>query len=190
MSLKWKVLVSKPKKSMFALILISISFQIFASGQFLEDDFKRNSIHDFDLVNSNLQNLEVQASGNAQPEKLFRLPNDVIPILYSLKMVPNLFGNFDFIGEVNIDLKVEIPTTKVVLNCYQLNISSVEIFRNKRKLETNYTVSSTDQIVIIHTKQKMFRSNDIRLNVTFNGILNDEMIGFYRSSYKVGNTTK
>lgn len=183
MSLECKIRVLETKKLIFALVLI-VSSLIFVRGQ------THYAFDDLHLVNSN-PSFQVTAGKDAAPqENMFRLPRDVEPVLYTLKMVPNFFGNSSFSGEVDIELKIKTPTTKVILHCYNLEIISVEIFRKRNKLNTNYTISSNDQIIIITTKQKMFRSNDIRLNIKFKGSLNDEMMGFYRSSYKVGNTTK
>lgn len=188
MWLKSNVLISERKKLIFAFILISISFQILVDGK--HRGFKKDSFLGFDFVNSNLQNLKAEANENVPAEKLFRLPNDVKPISYGLKMVPNLSGDFTFFGEVDIELKIENPTSTIILHNNQLDISLVEVFQKARKIVSSYVISPADQIMTIQIKEELLPDSNARVYVKFNGFLNDNMLGFYRSRYKVGNTIK
>lgn len=176
---------------MFALLLsliFVISVDIFAQSQNVE--FENEPIYKVHFGRNFHEKFQVQAEKEAANEKIFRLTKDVIPVHYNLKVVPNLFGNFTYSGQVVITLQLRTTTKQITLHSFNLVISSVHVSQNMKKLDSNYTLSSNDQLLIIQTQQKMFRSKNVSLNITFLGYLNDDMIGFYRSSYQVGNTTK
>ncbi|KAL2841267.1 peptidase family M1-domain-containing protein [Aspergillus pseudoustus] len=116
------------------------------------------------------------------------LPTNVKPVHYDLTLEPN-FETFKYDGTVVIDLQVVEDTTSVSLNSTEIDIhtatvsaqgsvvsSSPEISLNKDKQEA--TIKFADTIPA---------GSSAQLKLTFTGTLNDNMAGFYRSSYKTSN---
>lgn len=145
----------------------------------------RQPVH-FDYGNPKTGSLKADNGGMT----VYRLPENIKPLFYKLRMVPNLSGNFTFTGTVEITVVVKKPTREVHLNCKDLNITYAVISYERRKFPTTVTMDPENEVVKLAVRNELAYGNQYVLNVTFAGFLNDNMIGFYRSSYKTGNTTK
>lgn len=62
-------------------------------------------------------------------ENFARLPTNVIPNHYLLKIVPN-FDTFKFSGQVTISVDVEEKTSKIILNAVDILIQSASFMSN------------------------------------------------------------
>lgn len=118
-----------------------------------------------------------------------RLPKSVAPHHYKLELVSFLQeGNFTFKGEVVITLDVLIPCDNITLHSEDLNIKSVVLHdSNKENVSIKNTRNITKAqflIVELHTELQTGR---YFLTIVFEGVLNDMMEGFYRSSYTENN---
>lgn len=128
--------------------------------------------------------------------KLYFLPETIKPIHYQLRMVPNLTGNFNFFGDVKIYFKVENKTKHVYLHSKNLTITSLSIFEktnkigNYTKLRSTFNLDPEADILNITKVHYKFNTKQHKVHIKFEGFLKDNMIGFYRSSYKTGNITK
>ena len=63
------------------------------------------------------------SSGTADP---YRLPRHVVPIRYELRLEPDLPAS-SFAGQETITLTVHQPTSEIVLNAIELDITSAKI---------------------------------------------------------------
>jgi puromycin-sensitive aminopeptidase len=108
----------------------------------------------------------------------YRLPRNVIPMRYNLKIVPNL-DTATFWGTVIVKLNVKTRTNTIMLNSKNLNIISIRI---NKKLENNFKIDSKTERLIITTR-KMLKPGIVCLRIHFSGILNNELTGLYRSTY-------
>lgn len=128
--------------------------------------------------------------------KLYFLPETIKPIHYKLRMVPNLSGNFNFFGDVKIYFKVENKTKHVYLHSKNLKITSLSIFEkakkpgNYKKVRSTFNLDPENDILNITKVHYKFKTEQHKVHIKFEGFLKDNMIGFYRSSYKTGNVTK
>ncbi len=110
-----------------------------------------------------------------------RLPRLAVPSTYRLELAPDLQG-FTFAGSVEIDVEIIEPTDHLVLNAIELTIHAASI-----------TTAGTKHIVSIElddeTERLTLRSDtalpagSATLSIAFDGVLNDQLHGFYRSSY-------
>jgi aminopeptidase 2 len=120
------------------------------------------------------------------------LPKNVKPVHYDLTLEPD-FEKFTYEGTVTIDLDVAEDTTSISLNTNELTIHSAQVS------EGDKTVSESPKVSTDHDTQTTKFSFDqtipggskAKLTIVFSGILNDNMAGFYRSSFKAedGSTT-
>lgn len=106
------------------------------------------------------------------------LPDDVVPRHYRVFLAPDL-PKFTYSGNVEIDLDVRRPTNSVTVNILDLEIGAVSL--NGEAPKSSSTDSEKQTITWeFHTEV----SKPATLAVAFDGTLNDEMAGFYRSVHK------
>ncbi|KAL6409753.1 aminopeptidase [Ilyonectria robusta] len=113
------------------------------------------------------------------------LPKNVKPHHYDLTLEPD-FETFKYEGTVVIDFDVLEDSTSISLNTVDLDIHETIIE------SAGATVSSTPalsynkdtQTTTVALDQTIAAGQKVRLTQRFTGTLNDEMAGFYRSSYK------
>ncbi|EAT88547.2 hypothetical protein SNOG_03342 [Parastagonospora nodorum SN15] len=120
------------------------------------------------------------------------LPTNVKPIHYDLTLEPN-FEDFTYEGTVVIDLDVKEDTTSISLNTNELKIHTTKITAGDQVISESPTVShdADSQTTKVSFDQTISKGSKAKLTMTFSGILNDNMAGFYRSSFKAadGSTT-
>ena len=129
------------------------------------------------MNNKNLANDYYNVNNNSSIDP-YRLPRNVIPMRYNLKIVPNL-DTATFWGIVIVKLSITTRTNTIMLNSKNLNIISIRI---NKKLENNFKIDSETERLIITTR-KMLKPGIVCLRIHFSGILNNELTGFYRSTY-------
>ncbi len=113
----------------------------------------------------------------------YRLPRHVIPIRYDLRLEPDLTVA-RFVGEETITLIIHHPTSEIVLNAIELDISSAHIIGDFGSSE-QATIALDASLERCHfTFTTPLSPGTWRLTVTFSGTLNDKLRGFYRSTYK------
>jgi len=113
----------------------------------------------------------------------YRLPRHVIPSRYDLKLVPDLTAA-TFTGQVDITVTVKQKTQTILLNATDLHISCNGIEgQQDQKIEATVELEPARQRVCISCSQPL-DPGEWRLNLSFQGTLNDQLRGFYRSTYK------
>jgi tricorn protease interacting factor F2/3 len=103
------------------------------------------------------------------------------PINYVLEFEPN-FKNFTFNGKETIQIQISKPTKIISLNAAELKIKNCHILWKDKTLKVKSKVDTQNELLIINLPQKISGQSEIRLE--FSGILNDRLIGFYKSEYK------
>eukprot|EP00400_MALV-I_sp_L67-5_P000414 gene414-1080_t len=112
------------------------------------------------------------------------LPPDIIPLRYDVKLIPDL-GRFTFAGEQTVEVDVKVPTNKISFNTRDLYLKTVKLTDSKGKehdsikfeyLKSEHKFTATFEENLAAGKGKLF--------IIFDGELNDQMAGFYRSSYE------
>lgn len=108
------------------------------------------------------------------------LPTSVYPDHYYVTLEPN-FEDFTFDGFVKIDLSVKESTKYVTLN--YLDIKFLESKINGVAVVDLQFDSQTQQ-ARLEAAEELIAGEKATLEIKFKGELNDQMAGFYRSSYK------
>eukprot|EP00755_Sulcionema_specki_P011443 Sspe_Gene.7689::Locus_2603_Transcript_1_1_Confidence_1.000_Length_2682::g.7689::m.7689/K08776/NPEPPS; puromycin-sensitive aminopeptidase len=119
----------------------------------------------------------------------FVLPSHVSPRVYRLTLEPDLV-NFTFTGSVEIDLAIHEPTNTVSLNARNLAILSAKLTQGGETADAKTINLNVKDSVLEIGAQKELQKGEGKLLLTFVGVLNDRMQGFYRSKYKHGKETK
>lgn len=107
-----------------------------------------------------------------------RLSSDVIPIKYDIKLHPDL-ENFTFTGTEIITLNLLKDTKEITLHSKDINIETVRLDKEFTKKITYNQKAETATFIF----DKKITKGRHTLTITFAGILNDQMRGFYKSSY-------
>ncbi|KAJ8649899.1 hypothetical protein MRB53_002922 [Persea americana] len=119
----------------------------------------------------------------AQP----RLPKFAIPKRYDLKLKPDL-SSCKFTGFVQIDLQIASETRFIVLNAADLSFENSSICftdcqSNKEYRPWEVAFVEEDEILVLQFDDALSPGEGI-LCIGFSGTLNDQMKGFYRSTYE------
>jgi len=109
------------------------------------------------------------------------------PINYVLEFNPN-FKNFTFQGKEILEVKISKPTNLIILNSAELKITKCHIEYNGEKISAKPKLDKKKEELRITLSKKII--NTCKLYMEFTGILNDRLLGFYRSQYKQKGKTK
>jgi puromycin-sensitive aminopeptidase len=113
----------------------------------------------------------------------YRLPTDVIPTRYDLYLEPDL-ATFTFTGVETVAVTVRAPTSEIVLNAVELEITDATIAQDagERHRATVELDEAAERCRL--TFAATLTPGTWRLRLSFKGLLNDKLRGFYRSTYK------
>lgn len=112
-----------------------------------------------------------------------KLSKNILPIKYDINLKPDL-ENFIFAGFETIYLNILKETKTFTLHSKDLNIetASVEIKKNKI-FASKIDYDTKNETATFSFKEKIPKGK-FKLNLSFTGILNDKMRGFYKSTYE------
>ena len=112
----------------------------------------------------------------------YRLPRHAVPIRYDLVLEPDL-GSATFDGTVAIELSVSTSTPRLRLNAMELDIGAMVLEQNGETIEiSSYACDPESETLEIELAGPLAVGSAC-LSITFSGILNDQLRGFYRSTY-------
>ena len=112
----------------------------------------------------------------------YQLPTQVSPQRYAIRLTPDLRA-FTFDGEETVDITVHEPVTEIVLNAIELTIHSVSVSGpDGQTLDGTVSLDSEQERASFHFPQPL-APGAWSLGISFSGILNDKLHGFYRSTY-------
>jgi len=136
---------------------------------------------EFDWYERNVPEI-FEALDNIFSNNMYRLPKTLEPKQYNIHLTPYMEkGTFD--GEVEINMTVRENTTLIVLNSHKLNISNISVSRNGAEIKLLNYKDCVPQQLRIYLSNYVHTNEEIITKIYYNGILNDDMEGFYRSSY-------
>ena len=111
------------------------------------------------------------------------LPSNVRPTKYRMTLQPDL-ETFTFKGEQTIDIEIVEPTARIKLNAAELEISKVSLRRNGLAIPAHsISLEEGAETATLDFGQTLSHGT-AQLEMEFTGILNDRLVGFYRSEYQ------
>lgn len=112
------------------------------------------------------------------------LPTNVKPTHYHVTLEPDL-DKFTFKGNVVIDLDVVDDTKDIVLNTIDIDVHDSELLGKDVATKSIKVSQNKDaQTTTFALDKSVAAGSKTQLKIDFTGTLNDNMAGFYRSSYK------
>ncbi|KAK6334137.1 Aminopeptidase 2 mitochondrial [Orbilia brochopaga] len=117
------------------------------------------------------------------------LPKSIKPTNYKVQLEPN-FKDFSFDGTVTVALEIVEDTNEIVLNSTEIKIHQAHLYKDAQEdpiqsltaPEVKYNEDL--QTATFGLGHPLKAGTTASLVVKFTGTLNDNMAGFYRSSYK------
>ncbi|XP_068631133.1 aminopeptidase N [Battus philenor] len=117
-----------------------------------------------------------------------RLPLNVKPDSYYLKLTPYIIeGNFTFDGEISIIVTVKNETKQITFHGVELTYHDIKLLKKENGEEIKVIQRTEDvarQFQILKLDEPLIAGKQYYLNISYTGILNDNLHGFYRSSYE------
>ncbi|KAK4616064.1 Aminopeptidase 2 [Fulvia fulva] len=116
------------------------------------------------------------------------LPKNVKPLHYNVTLEPN-FKTFKYDGKVEIELDVVEDTKAISLNSLEIDIKHTEIKAGGSTITSSPKLTHDEDTQTTHVEftETIPAGTKATLIQKFEGTLNDNMAGFYRSSYKGDN---
>lgn len=111
-----------------------------------------------------------------------RLPVHVRPIRYAITIEPDL-DEFTFTGNETIDIESDRAASSITLHSAEIEILSAEFRKGKAVFEGAVSYQDKEERATILFPKKLPKGKGM-LALSFTGILNDKMRGFYRSRYE------
>ena len=112
---------------------------------------------------------------------------DATPINYQLTFEPDL-KKFTFFGTETITVSYKKPTNKITMHCAELKIKSCVVKSEDDIISSTPKTNEEKEELSIKLSKKI--KGTVTISLEFQGILNDRLLGFYRSQYKQNGKTK
>ncbi|XP_063887378.1 aminopeptidase N-like isoform X1 [Scylla paramamosain] len=124
-----------------------------------------------------------------------RLPASLRPLHYQLQLQPFVRGNFSINGYVQVEVEVVTETSVFTLHMADIitHNETVKIVDARSAMEISILKQTYDnqrQFYHAHLQQPLTKGCRYVLSMEFTGYLNDQLYGFYRSSYTDSNGIK
>jgi puromycin-sensitive aminopeptidase len=112
-----------------------------------------------------------------------RLPANVRPVRYAIELAPDL-ASFTFTGSETIEVQVAEPTRQILLNAAEMEITAASVtLADGTSIAASASVDEDAERATLLLESDM-PAGQATLSLTFNGTLNDQLRGFYRSQYE------
>ncbi len=112
---------------------------------------------------------------------------DATPINYQLTFEPDL-KKFTFFGTETITVSCKKPTKKITMHCAELKIKYCIVKSEDDVISSTTKTNENREELFINLSKKI--KGIVTITLEFQGILNDRLLGFYRSQYKQNGKTK
>ncbi|XP_037953763.1 glutamyl aminopeptidase-like isoform X1 [Teleopsis dalmanni] len=131
---------------------------------------------------------EIMSTSKILKEITYRLPREIKPQRYNLRLYPNL-PNKTFNGSVTITLEVLKPISFIPIHAKLINVTTESVLRLNKAgaeisaVEPSMTFAHPQYEYWITEFAKPLESGNYSILLNFNGSLTDKIVGFYQSSY-------
>lgn len=117
-----------------------------------------------------------------------RLPTSQTPLHYDIVLYPDFYDDHStFYGNETVDVEIARDTRYVLIHVFeQLHMETVSL----RDAHTNATLDlerffyfRDNEFLVVETKETVAAGSVVQLYLQFRGLLNESIVGFYKSSY-------
>ena len=114
-------------------------------------------------------------------ENPYRLPRTVVPSRYDIELAPDL-ESFTFDGVETVQVQIVEPVGSIILNAIDIEIDIAKLAVGDRTLDATVEYDESMQRATL-TLGEVVPAGEAELQLEFRGVLNDQLHGFYRSSF-------
>ncbi|HEX7042427.1 MAG TPA: M1 family metallopeptidase [Patescibacteria group bacterium] len=121
-------------------------------------------------------------------DKKQRLLDTISPKNYLISLTPNL-EKFTFLGEEELEFELLKATNVIKLHGVDLKVEKAVLFDSKNKLDGKVEYNKKEKTITFKFAKEI-SSGEKKLQITYSGIINDELKGWYKSVYEVNGKKK
>src|SRR5437588_4407486 len=110
-----------------------------------------------------------------------RLPKEVVPTEYAIRIVPNV-DNFTFAGSETVKLNVRSPVYQLVLNAIELKIEAASV--DGKELPLSAIKTDNEKELLTLTLPSQLAAGDHALSLRFTGKINQQGQGLFYMRYQ------
>lgn len=143
------------------------------------------------------QNQTNEKSSSIENTTAYRLPDNVVPNTYYIRLTPFIASNnFTFDGVVRIIANVTKKTSNIVLHVDNFKIHNVSVSSHSKKngLTKLGVKNTTEQVkynfLNIEMDLPIEVDTNITITITYTGKINEDIKGLFRNSYTINNETR
>ena len=108
------------------------------------------------------------------------MTDHIRPVHYQLEITPDL-AQFRFSGKATVDLEADRPVSEVELNLLELAVWECRVQQGDGWRPCAFSLTPDRELLTILLPEPC--TGKIRLEIEYDGRINDQMAGFYRSRY-------
>lgn len=133
------------------------------------------------------------AATTQKPEEkiTYSLPKGIIPVHYAITLTPTLHGAFGFTGKSVITVKAINTTRVITMHSKDLDFEKDKVvvtvgnktFKAELKVDDEKDEEKKTDFLTLTTTEDIEAGKDVIITLEYSGVLNDDLRGFYRSSY-------
>ena len=118
---------------------------------------------------------------SADTQNPHRLPRSVVPSRYEIELSPDL-ETFTFTGHETVTIEIVEPVSDIVLNAIEIEIGSAIVTVDDTPYTASVSYDEEMQRVTLDFGETLAPGTG-SLEISFSGVLNDQLHGFYRSTF-------
>ena len=112
------------------------------------------------------------------------MPTTATPSAYRLSLTPDLIA-FTFDGSVEIDVETSAATDVLILNAAELDIDAASVSTESQDIPVEISLDAEAERLTLQLSEPL-PVGTATVSLSFSGVLNDQLRGFYRSTYRDG----
>ncbi|KAG7171432.1 Aminopeptidase N-like 3, partial [Homarus americanus] len=116
----------------------------------------------------------------------YRLPESLKPLHYLVKLQPFVNGNYTILGYLEVEMKVVNSTSRIVLHMADIithNDTITVVQDGVQVVVKEHVYDAEREWYVAQLDQELQVDQTVNISLWFTGLLNDQLRGFYRSSY-------
>jgi aminopeptidase 2 len=121
-------------------------------------------------------------SPGTRADEDYHLPKTVKPDSYKITLTPD-FDTFTFTGTVDISVTALTDTDSISLHHDKITIHNVTVTTNNTDIPLIHMYAEATNIFTIKLDTSLTARETCTIHIDYEGVLHDDMAGFYRSSY-------
>lgn len=122
----------------------------------------------------------------AQQNNIF--PINTVPVRYELWIKTDIDkGRFDFSGRVKIHVRVLEQTKSVTIHYRQIEVKEINLIHRNVTSSLVYSFERQKEFLHITLPNVAAANETFIIEIVYGGVLRDDLLGFYRSSYTDSN---